>query len=59
MNLAALAGGTGRDDAVAGAASTVLEHFFPDEASNIDNSRTSSPIPPARRSGAGSVSGVC
>jgi hypothetical protein len=36
MYLAALAGGTGRDDAVAGAASTVLEHFFPDEASNID-----------------------
>ena len=36
MNLAALAGGTGRDDAVAGAASTVLEHFFHDEASHID-----------------------
>jgi hypothetical protein len=36
MYLAALAGGTGRDDAVAGAASTVLEHFFPDEASDID-----------------------
>jgi hypothetical protein len=36
MYLAPLAGGTGRDDAVAGAASTVLEYFFPDEASNID-----------------------
>ena len=36
MYLAALAGGTGRDDAVAGAASTVLVYFFPDEAAQID-----------------------
>ncbi|HEY6776064.1 MAG TPA: vanadium-dependent haloperoxidase [Thermoleophilaceae bacterium] len=36
MYLAALAGGQGRDDAVAGAASTVLAHFYPDEAARID-----------------------
>lgn len=36
MYLAALAGGQGRDDAVAGAASTVLDHFYPDEAARID-----------------------
>jgi hypothetical protein len=59
MCLAALAGGTGRDDAVAGAASTVLEHFFPDEASNIDKFADELADPPARRSGAGSVLGVC
>jgi membrane-associated phospholipid phosphatase len=36
MYLAALAGGRGRDDAVAGAAATVLGHFFPDETAQID-----------------------
>jgi membrane-associated phospholipid phosphatase len=36
MYLAALGPATGRDDAVAGAASTVLEYFFPDEAGRID-----------------------
>jgi hypothetical protein len=36
MYLAALAGGWARDDAVAGAASTVLAYFFPDEAARID-----------------------
>ena len=36
MYLAALAGGQARDDAVAGAASTVLVHFYPDEAGRID-----------------------
>jgi len=36
MYLAALADGTDREDAVAGAASTVLEYFFSDEASKID-----------------------
>jgi hypothetical protein len=36
MYLAALAGGRARDDAVAGAASTVLVHFYPDEADSID-----------------------
>jgi hypothetical protein len=36
MYLAALDGGQARDDAVAGAASTVLVHFYPDEAGRID-----------------------
>jgi PAP2 superfamily len=36
MYVAALAGGRARDDAVAGAASTVLVHFYPDEARSID-----------------------
>ena len=36
MYLAAFAGGQGGDDAVAGAASTVLVHFYPDEAGRID-----------------------
>jgi hypothetical protein len=36
MFLAALAGGPARDDAVAGAASTVLVHFYPDKAHSID-----------------------
>jgi membrane-associated phospholipid phosphatase len=36
MYLAALAGGSARDDAVAGAASTVLAFFFPDEVAQID-----------------------
>jgi membrane-associated phospholipid phosphatase len=36
MYLAALAGREARDDAVAGAASTVLVHFYPDEPSRID-----------------------
>jgi hypothetical protein len=36
MYLAALADGTDREAAVAGAASTVLEYFFSDEASKID-----------------------
>ena len=36
MYLAALAGGSARDHAVAGAASTVLVHFFPGEAARID-----------------------
>ena len=36
MYLAALAGREARDDAVAGAASTVLVHFYPDEAGRID-----------------------
>jgi hypothetical protein len=36
MYLAALSGSADREDAVAGAASTVLEYFFPDEASKID-----------------------
>jgi PAP2 superfamily protein len=36
MYLAALVGGRARDDAVAGAASTVLLHFHPDEAARID-----------------------
>jgi PAP2 superfamily len=36
MYLAALAGGRARDDAVAGAASTVLVHFYPDKAGSID-----------------------
>ena len=36
MYLAALSGSQGREDAVAGAASTVLLHFYPDEASSID-----------------------
>ena len=35
MYLAALDGGRGRDDAVAGAASTVLAHLYPDEAASI------------------------
>jgi hypothetical protein len=37
MYLAALAeGSAGREDAVAGAASKVLEYFFPNEAANVD-----------------------
>jgi PAP2 superfamily len=36
MYLAALPGGRGQTDAVAGAASTVLNHFYPDEATDID-----------------------
>jgi hypothetical protein len=36
MYLAALAGRQARDDAVAGAASTVLGYFFPDRAAQID-----------------------
>jgi hypothetical protein len=36
MYLAALAGGSSRDDAVAGAASTVLLYLFPDEAARIE-----------------------
>jgi membrane-associated phospholipid phosphatase len=36
MYLAALAGGADREDAVAGAASTMLEYFFPQEASKSD-----------------------
>jgi membrane-associated phospholipid phosphatase len=36
MYLAALPGGQGQTDAVAGAASTVLAHFHPDEATDID-----------------------
>jgi membrane-associated phospholipid phosphatase len=36
MYLAALPGGQGQTDAVAGAASTVLAHFYPDEATRID-----------------------
>jgi len=36
MYLAAVAGGHAGDDAVAGAASTVLVHFYPDEAGRID-----------------------
>jgi membrane-associated phospholipid phosphatase len=36
MYLAALAGGDARDDAVAGAASTVLSYLYPDEAGAID-----------------------
>ena len=36
MYLAALAGGSARDDAVAGAAATMLVHFFPDEAVRVD-----------------------
>jgi membrane-associated phospholipid phosphatase len=36
MYLAALAGGSGRDDAVAGAASTVLVYLYPDEAARAD-----------------------
>jgi hypothetical protein len=36
MYLAALPGGQGETDAVAGAASTVLAHFYPDEATRID-----------------------
>jgi PAP2 superfamily len=36
MYLAALPGGQGQPDAVAGAASTVLAHFYPDEATPID-----------------------
>jgi PAP2 superfamily len=36
MYLAALADGQDRDDAVAGAASTVLVHFYPGKADNID-----------------------
>jgi PAP2 superfamily len=36
MYLAALDGGQARDEAVAGAASTVLVHFYPDEAGRID-----------------------
>jgi PAP2 superfamily len=36
MYLAALDGGRARDDAVAGAASTVLVHFYPDQAGSID-----------------------
>ena len=35
MYLAAVDGGRGRDDAVAGAASTVLAHLYPDEAASI------------------------
>ena len=35
MYLAALPGGSGQDDAVAGAASTVVAHFYPDEAAGI------------------------
>ena len=36
MYLAALAGGQGRDDAVAGAASTVLAAFFPNKADELE-----------------------
>jgi hypothetical protein len=36
MYLAALAGGSARDDAVAGAASTVLAHFFPADVGRIE-----------------------
>ena len=36
MYLAALGGRAGRDDAVAGAASRVLAHLYPDEAGRID-----------------------
>jgi PAP2 superfamily len=36
MYLAALPGGQGQTDAVAGAASTALAHFYPDEAIRID-----------------------
>jgi hypothetical protein len=36
MYLAALAGGPGRDDAVAGAASTVLLYLYPDEVDRIN-----------------------
>jgi membrane-associated phospholipid phosphatase len=36
MYLAALTGGERRDDAVAGAASTVTAHFYPDEAGPIE-----------------------
>jgi hypothetical protein len=36
MHLAAVAGGGARDDAVAGAASTVLVYLYPDEAARID-----------------------
>jgi membrane-associated phospholipid phosphatase len=36
MYLAAVAGGSSHNDAVAGAASTVLLHFYPDEAARID-----------------------
>jgi hypothetical protein len=36
MYLAALPGGSGQDDAVAGAASTVVAHFYPDEAAGIE-----------------------
>ena len=36
MYLAALVGGQARDDAVAGAASTVLAYLYPDEAAGID-----------------------
>jgi hypothetical protein len=36
MYLAALAGTEARDDAVSGAASTVLAYFFPDQAAQID-----------------------
>jgi hypothetical protein len=36
MYLATLSGRQGRDDAVAGAASTVLVHLYPDEAGSID-----------------------
>ena len=35
MYLAALPGGEGQNDAVAGAASTVVAHFYPDEAAGI------------------------
>jgi PAP2 superfamily len=35
MHLAALPGESGQDDAVAGAASTVVAHFYPDEAAGI------------------------
>ena len=37
MYSAALSGSQGREDAVAGAASTVLLHFYPDEADGIDS----------------------
>jgi hypothetical protein len=55
MYLAALAAGTGRDDAVAGAASTVLEYFFADEAGKIDAlaDDLADPSSSAFRSGAG------
>ena len=36
MYLAAVAGGLGQDDAVAGAASTMLVHLYPDEAAGIE-----------------------
>jgi membrane-associated phospholipid phosphatase len=36
MHVAAVAGGGARDDAVAGAASTVLAYLYPDEAARID-----------------------